>query len=444
MVRWKLAAFLIIMLGVASLAEMVIFFSGRIIPGVTVCGRPVGGMTPDAARLKIMEMAPEILDREIKLRLGDRVVTTTPRNLGMKVNIDATISRAWAMGRTGNLKQRLAVFIPDRRRLEAVYEWEQEDFQVELKRLGFDILREPEDARLEIDDKGKPYLIPARDGWQVDNATFLRCLGEKYSGEVIDIPLNRLEPRLTSAALAARRIEKAAGTFTTIFNPADTTRTHNIRLASGTLDNTWLPPGGVLSFNEVVGPRTVERGYQEALVIEEGNYVSGIGGGVCQVSSTLYNAALAAGLTIVERQPHGLAVDYVPPGRDATVVYGLIDLKIRNDTPFWYWLKSRVDNNKLTMTFYASGEAPVAEVVSQLIEKILPAEEVEIVPGWPSDRVEVEQEGKPGFRARVIRIFYQQGKEGWREVVSQDLYPPLPRIVRRGQGEESVVHSAGS
>ncbi|WP_406676503.1 VanW family protein [Moorella sp. ACPs] len=444
MVRWKLAAFLIFLLGAASLAVMGIYFSGRIFPGVTIAGWPIGGLPPAAARLKIMELATEILDREIKLRLGDRLITTTPRNLGMNIDIEATLSRAWALGRTGNLKQRLSVFALNRRRLEPVYQWEQQRLQAELKRLGSDILKEPVDARLEIDSNGKPYLIPAQAGWQVDTGTFMRRLEVQSRGEVIDIPLNRLEPQLTTAALAARKIEKATGSFTTVFNPADTGRTHNIRLASSTLDNTWLPPGGEFSFNLAVGPRTAERGYREALVIEDRNFVPGIGGGVCQVSSTLYNAALAAGLTIVERQPHGLAVGYVPPGRDATVVYGLIDLKIRNDTPFWYWLKARVASDKLTMTFYAAGEAPAAEIVSQVIEKIPPPEEVEVVPLWPPGKVEVKQEGKPGFRTRVIRIIHQQGKEGRQEVVSQDLYPPLPRVIRRGQPGETVVHSSGS
>lgn len=444
MVRWKLAAFLVILLGAAGLTVRGMYFSGRIFPGVTVAGWPIGGMTPGAARLKIMEMATEILDREIKLRLGERLVTTTPRTLGMKIDIEATLSRAWAMGRTGNLKQRLSVFASNRRRLEPVYQWEQERLLAELKRLGTDILKEPVDARLEIDSNGKPYLIPGQAGWQVDTMTFMRRLAERSRGEVIDIPLNRVEPQLTTDALAARKIEKATGSFTTVFNPSDTGRTHNIRLASSTLDGTWIPPGGEFSFNQAVGPRTIERGYREALVIEDRNFVPGIGGGVCQVSSTLYNAALAAGLTVVERQPHGLAIGYVPPGRDATVAYGLIDLKIRNDTPFWYWLKARVDNDKLTMTFYAAEEAPAAEVVSQVIEKIPPPEEVEIVPNWPPEKVEVKQEGKSGFRTRVIRILHQQGKEGRQEVVSQDLYPPLPRVVRRGQPEETVVHFTGS
>ncbi|QGP90737.1 VanW like protein [Neomoorella glycerini] len=444
MVRWKLAAFLIFMLGVAGLAVMGIYFSGRIFPGVTIAGWPVGGLPPAAARSKIMELAMAILDREIKLRLDDRLMTTSPRALGMKIDIEATLSRAWALGRAGNLQQRLSVFASQRRRLDLVYQWDQDRLQAELKHLGGDILKEPVDARLEIDNNGQPYLIPSQDGWQVDTESLLARLADSSPGQVIDIPLNRLEPRLTSAALAARKIEKPAGTFTTFFNPADTDRTHNIRLATRTLDGTWLPPGGEFSFNQVVGPRTIERGYREALVIEDRNFVPGIGGGVCQVSSTLYNAALAAGLTIVERQPHGLAIGYVPPGRDATVAYGLIDLKIRNDTPFWYWLKAGVDSDKLAMTFYAAGEAPAAEVVSQVIEKIPPPEEVEVVPYWPPERVEVKQEGKPGFRTRVIRIIHRQGKEGRQEVVSQDLYPPLPRVVRRGQPAEKVVPSPGS
>lgn len=444
MVRWKLAALVIIMVGIAGLATTATYFAGRVLPGVTVAGRPVGGLAPAAAQKAIEELARDCLSREIELRLGGKTMTTTAGGLGLKIDSQATLARAWSLGRTGIWRQRLAFLQADRRRVEPMYRLDREQLQAELKRLGVDARQEPLDARLEIDNQGNPRVVPARAGWQVDTEALLNCLATSPPGQVIDIPLNYLEPHLTTAELTARRIEKAAGSFTTFFNPAETDRTHNIRLASATLDGLWLPPAATLSFNEVVGPRTAERGYREALVIEERNYVPGIGGGVCQVSSTLYNAALVAGLTISERQPHGLPVGYVPPGRDATVAYGLIDLKIRNDSPFWYWLKTRVENDKLEMTFYAAGEAPTARVESQVVERIPPQEEVEMIPSWPPTRVEVKQEGKPGFRTRVTRIIYRQDKEDRQELVSQDLYPPLPRIIRRGKASQEVVPGPGS
>ena len=432
MARWKLGVLLFFLLGLAGLTLASFCFKSRILPGINIGGRPVGGMELERARRVVTDLARDLENRPITLRLGGQLLSTTPGALGLQVDPAATLDMAYTLGRQGRLTDRLALLAPRNRRVVPVTRLDQERLQAELQRLGSTWRQEPRDARLEIDTGGRPHLVPAETGWQLDIGAFQTLLENAAPGQTLDVPLNHLEPGLTTAALAARRITRQVAAFTTLFNPAEGARSHNIRLAAGALDGLWLPPGATFSFNRVVGPRTAERGYRDALVIEESNFVPGTGGGVCQVSSTLYNAALLAGLTIVERQPHGLAISYVPPGRDATVAYGLIDLKLRNDTSFWYWLKTTVETGKLTMAFYAADEAPRAEVTSQVTETLPPPEEIEWVPSWPPERVEVEQAGKPGWRTRVVRVIYQGDQAGEPEIVSRDLYPPQPRIVRRG------------
>lgn len=432
MARWKLGVLLFFLLGLAGLTLARFYFTARILPGVTISGRPVGGMDLEEARKVVVELARELENRPVNLRLGGQLLATTPGALGLQIDLIATLDTAYALGRRGGLTERLALLAPRNRQVEPVTRLDQGRLQAELQRLGSTWRQEPRDARLEIDAGSRPRLVPAENGWQVDTGVLPTLLEKAAPGQTIDVPLNRLEPGLTTAALAARRITRQVASFSTLFNPTEGERSHNIRLAAGALDGFWLPPGATFSFNQVVGPRTAERGYRDALVIEESNFVPGTGGGVCQVSSTLYNAALLAGLTIVERQPHGLAISYVPPGRDATVAYGLIDLKLHNDTPYWYWLKATVETGKLTMAFYAADEAPRAEVTSQVTDTLPPPEEVEWVPTWPPDRVEVKQAGKPGWRTRVVRVIYQGDQAGTPEIVSRDLYPPQPRVVRRG------------
>jgi vancomycin resistance protein YoaR len=127
-------------------------------------------------------------------------------------------------------------------------------------------------------------------------------------------------------------IFKVLSRFTTAFDPSNAKRAHNIRLAARRLNGKVIAPGQVLSVNRVVGNRTHENGFLTAPVIEDGKKVPGIGGGVSQVASTLFNAALLAGLTVSEHQNHTKPVRYLPVGRDATVAWNLIDLKIRNNT----------------------------------------------------------------------------------------------------------------
>lgn len=123
---------------------------------------------------------------------------------------------------------------------------------------------------------------------------------------------------------------KVLGEFSTAFNPKAVSRNENIRLAADNLNETIILPGEIFSYNETVGPTTKEKGYRLARIFIRGNERKGYGGGVCQVSTTLYNAALEAEMDIVERHPHSKEVKYVEKGKDAAVSYGGIDLKFAN------------------------------------------------------------------------------------------------------------------
>lgn len=144
--------------------------------------------------------------------------------------------------------------------------------------------------------------------------------------------------------------------YTTYFDAAHLNRTENLRLAAKALDGKLLAPGERFSFNESVGERTVQAGYKEAMVIVGDAFVPGLGGGVCQVSSTLYNAVTLANLQIIERHPHSLPVDYVPPGHDATVSYPILDLKFRNNRKVPILIRSIVAENTLTFQLYEKSE----------------------------------------------------------------------------------------
>ena len=140
--------------------------------------------------------------------------------------------------------------------------------------------------------------------------------------------------------------------YSTNFNPRETNRTENLRLAAKAIDGKRLAPGEQFSFNETVGERTVARGYKEAMIIEGNSFTLGLGGGICQVSSTLYNAAALAKLEIVERHHHSLTVGYVPPGKDATVAWPVLDFKFRNNTQNALVIRTFVEGNTLTIKLF--------------------------------------------------------------------------------------------
>ena len=204
----------------------------------------------------------------------------------------------------------------------------------------------------------------------------------------------------------AKNATKLLASFCTYFATSNAERTHNITLASEYINGTVLEPNMVFSFNEKTGPRTVERGFKEAHIIQEGEFVNGVGGGVCQVSTTVYNCALLAGLKIVEYHPHSLQVGYVPPSFDAMVNGRVCDLKFRNcyDTPVY--IASRVQDNQLRVEVYGMPTGVVYSRESVLLEKIAP-KEPEICIG---EEEKVLRPEKEGVRSEGYLIIEKNGR----------------------------------
>lgn len=184
--------------------------------------------------------------------------------------------------------------------------------------------RPPENARI---DKESGKVLPGRTGILVDIDSTVKQVIRAPAKTSLSMVRVGVRPEVEADILV--QITRPLGSYTTWIT-GSAGRASNIRLAGRQIHNTLLLPGEVFSFNQVVGPRTAARGYMSAPVIVGEALVPGVGGGICQVSSTLYNAVLRAKLRVVERHGHSLPVRYVPPGRDATVNWPDLDVKFRN------------------------------------------------------------------------------------------------------------------
>ncbi|MEF3304546.1 VanW family protein [Paenibacillus sp. GYB003] len=175
-------------------------------------------------------------------------------------------------------------------------------------------------------------IVPARPGRKLNREATTEQLYAYFYGSGparAGVALSPVYPRVDGELLASVR-QKQIGAYATYFNAGNKSRSHNIGLASKAIDSTVVFPGETFSFNRTVGKRTEEKGYLRAPVIVRGELSEGIGGGICQVSSTLFNAIDRAGLQIVQRYSHSRHVPYVPPGRDATVSWDGPDFVFRN------------------------------------------------------------------------------------------------------------------
>ena len=211
--------------------------------------------------------------------------------------------------------------------------------------------------------------------------------------------------------------------YTTYFNEKDGGRCENIRLSARRLDGIALQPYGEFSFNGAVGPRTRENGYQEAKVIAGGEFVVGVGGGVCQVSTTLYNAALLSGLTVLEYHPHSLRVGYVPPSRDA-MVSSFSDLRLYNPRPETVYISAEVGRDWLRFTLYGKSDGRTYSIESRTLQEIPPPEPI------VEDGAEgVVRYGVNGLRSESYLYTYEKGVLTSVKRLRADEYAPQRGVI---------------
>lgn len=212
--------------------------------------------------------------------------------------------------------------------------------------------------------------------------------------------------------------------YTTYFNAEDRGRCENIAIAAALIDGVAIQPYGEFSFNKTVGRRTQEAGFQQAKIIVEGEYVLGVGGGVCQVSTTLYNAALKSGLHILEYHPHSLRVGYVSPSRDA-MVSTECDLQLYNPHSFPVYLSAEVFQNGVRVSFYGKNEGYRYEIISNILEEIPPPAPI-VKQG---DKEGVLRAAQNGVKSEAYLEKYKGKNLLSRKKLRMDQYRPIQGII---------------
>lgn len=226
-----------------------------------------------------------------------------------------------------------------------------------MQQIDEQIHKAPINAKL--DKLGR--IIPEQPGFHLNKSTFTEQFYQYYYNngpEKIAAPKTFIYPKVDSELLSMIRTQ-AIGHYVTFFNSAKKSRATNIALAAEAINNHVVFPGETFSFNEVVGKRTEARGYMKAPEIVKGELIEGIGGGICQVSSTLFNAVDRSGVKIIQRYSHSKHVPYVPPGRDATVSWYGPDFTFQNVYNQPLLIRTQVANGKVVVIIYSSDDINV-------------------------------------------------------------------------------------
>lgn len=258
--------------------------------------------------------------------------------------------------------------------------------------LKADLENEPQNSVFTFKDGKVIEFVPSKEGIKIKNDSlreyFYQALGSLEKGEktqVFDIPVSKIAAEITNNEVNDLGINELVGSGVSYYKGSIPGRIHNIGLASSRINGVLIKPGETFSFNSAVGNVSALTGYKQAYIIQDGKTILGDGGGVCQVSTTLFRAVLNAGLQIVERSPHSYRVSYYeqnsPPGLDATVFSPTTDFKFKNDTPATILIQTTYEPKfyKLTIDLFGTSDGRVAHVTKPVVvSSISPPEDLYI------------------------------------------------------------------
>jgi len=260
-------------------------------------------------------------------------------------------------------------------------------------------------------------------------------------GESFNLPLIITMPAVTTEDVTAELFKETLATYSSNYKTSEVERSENVRLAAQFIDDTILLPGEVFSYNERVGERSADRGFKVAKVYSDGEIVDGMGGGICQVSSTLYNAVLRADLEVVERRNHSLTISYVPNGTDATVSFGTIDFRFKNNKDVPIKIVAKASGGKLTTTIQGINKEKdkTVEIKTETISTTPPKEKIEYDETLPPNTTKVEKKGQSGMVVDTYKIIKKNGEEVSNTKIHRSTYRPTTKLIKKSKDLENVM-----
>ncbi|HET9946570.1 MAG TPA: VanW family protein [Patescibacteria group bacterium] len=366
-------------------------FRNEIYPGVFIQGMNVGGKTPEFVDTFFSERNKNLNKTTFTFIYQDQIATISAQQLHLGYDSKLLAEQAFSIGRSHDAVSNASIVLEGYLTgltLSPAYTFSQEALASELSPIIQKIKVDPVDAVFAFQNGKVTTFRPSTDGQEVDMKRLTDAVISKIpfilatdspQTFTMYLPIHQLKPHITTDQANNLGIKELIGTGTSLFQHSIPGRIYNVTLAASRVNGTLVAPGEEFSFAKAVGDVSSFTGYQQAYVIQDGKTVLGDGGGVCQVSTTLFRAALNAGLPITERHAHAYRVGYYeedgPPGIDATVYVPSIDLKFRNDTGHYILIQEAIDPSELRLTFYIYGvsDGRTTSMTNPVVSNIVPA-----------------------------------------------------------------------
>lgn len=409
--------------------------------GIYVDGQNLGGLEAEEAGEQIAAYVEKMAGQTVTLEVAGNQVSTTAAELGFHWENTDAVEETMEEYVTGNvvsryLKQKELEQNPVDVKLDLQIDGGAVASFVETQCAPY--IKEAVDASI-VRENGGFTVTPSQDGMSVDLEATTARLNEALSAGlehpvVVEAAVTETKPARTTEALST--IQDVLGTFSTDFSSSSSARVTNLQVGSAKINGRVLMPGETLSGYECMQPFTRENGYAAAGAYENGQLVDSIGGGVCQIATTLYNAALLAEMEITQRQNHSMTVSYVPPSNDAAIAGTYKDIKITNpyDTPVY--VEAGTSGRTLTFTIYGKETRPAnrtIKYVSETLSVTNPGDPITQVDAslQPGARVRV-QSPHNGVRSRLWKYVYIDGVETEKTILHTDTYNASKAIYRVG------------
>lgn len=430
-----LVLFFCLVLLVLPIADF-LYYQDRLYPGIYLKDINIGGKT-------VEELQFLLENTEIAFTGPEGEIVTVPlKEMGIRPDARSIFAVAYTCGRGAKWPftygERLRLY---REEIGVPFRYQLEPAQLDrsISRLAAELNSDAQDARFSLNPASagavRATLLGEKYGFRTDViklATAIRLALDHSRGPFsVTVPGEKITPSITISTIDEKGITALMSSFATPFDRSNADRAHNMKLAAAGINNYFLAPGEVFSLNRIIGDTTPEKGYKKALTMQGGELVDGFGGGICQVSSTLYNAALLAGLEIVERHNHQMTVPYITPGRDATIVYGVRDLKFRNNREQHFLINGKVEEGSIRFSFFGPPLAENVIIYTRTLAIFEPWHKYEYTSELPPGEEEIIQ-GSPGYLVETWKYVYKNDPfPTEKRRISLDSYNPHPTIIRR-------------
>lgn len=390
----------------------------------------VGGMDYDTAVENVDGLIQSVLSKNANIDVNGTTITATLSSLGVSCDKEVTVDKAFQIEDAGVVKLEYTIDDPV---FEGAFADEEGAFT-----------KKPVNASLKREN-GVFTIIKGKKGLEVDIAAtktaLLTALGSDAVNQNelnITAVINSVEPEYTASDM--KKCKDVLGKYATTFKESQVDRSANVRNATSFIDGTVIYPGETFSVAETIYPLSSDNGYREAPSYAGGQVVDSLGGGVCQVSTTLYNAVLLAELEVVERAPHSMVVSYVKPSMDAAIAGDYKDFKFKNNSDSPIYLQGYASGGILTFTVYGEEVRPSSrkiEYVSEIVETIEPGEDVVTKDKTqPESYIKVTQEAHVGYVAELYKVVYENGVQVSKDRVNTSRYKAEPKYVTVGTKKE--------